>query len=684
MVKVYSKTLVDYGFSFPIIRKEILELPGNKPPTIRSLTANPSGGTVNKTSIITVATSDPENDPLTCSWTATGGSLSSTTGCGSVTWTAPGTPGTYSVSVGVTDNKLSHSPVSGSVTIAVSPNLPPTITSLIAYPSSITVNKPSTVTVFASDPENDSLTCAWSAMNGGALSPTTGCGPVVWTAPGTPGTYTISVSVTDNQPGHSLVTRTVDIVVSPNQPPTITSLTTPPSVTAGSTATIQVAASDPENDLLTCAWSSPNGGTLSSTTGCPSVSWTAPAFPGMYSVSVSVTDNQTGHSPVSALANILVYALNQPPEPPTGLSATDGTHTGWVGLTWTAPTTGGAPKGYKIYRYASNNPSAASQIGTTVGTSYNDYVVGDYNTYWYWVKAYNDVGTGPYSNGDSGYPTPFTATGGQVAVGLHHAIGLKSDGTVVAAGDVCGCGINDIYCSGCSLAFTNIVQIAAGDNHDVFLRSDGTVGARGDNSYGQCNVSSWTNIVQVAAAGLHTVGLKSDGTVVAVGYDNYGLVSGVGSWTNIAKVATGSFHTVGLKSNGTVVAVGYNNNGQLNVGSWTNIVQAAAGYNHTVGLKSNGTVVAVGYNNYGQLNVGSWTNIVHVTAAEYNTVGVKSDGAVVGVGRDNFNVLDGSWTNIVQVAMSSTELIGMELDGKAVIQGQIAYGLGAVFNWRLR
>lgn len=36
--------------------------------------------------------------------------------------------------------------------------------------------------------------------------------------------------------------------------------------------------------------------------------------------------------------------------------------------------------------------------------------------------------------------------------------------------------------------------IAAGRGHTVALKSDGTVVAVGDNTYGQCNVSSWHNI----------------------------------------------------------------------------------------------------------------------------------------------------------------------------------------------
>ena len=64
------------------------------------------------------------------------------------------------------------------------------------------------------------------------------------------------------------------------------------------------------------------------------------------------------------------------------------------------------------------------------------------------------------------------------------------------------------------------------------LRSDGTVVAAGWNDPGQCNVSSWTNIAAVAAGQDHTIGLRSDGTVVATGRDNANQCD-VNNWKNI-------------------------------------------------------------------------------------------------------------------------------------------------------
>ena len=74
--------------------------------------------------------------------------------------------------------------------------------------------------------------------------------------------------------------------------------------------------------------------------------------------------------------------------------------------------------------------------------------------------------------------------------------------------------------------------IAAGDYHTVGLKKDGTIVAAGENTNGQCDVSGWTEIVAVAAGGSHTVGLKADGTVVAVGYNKYGQCN-ISGWTDI-------------------------------------------------------------------------------------------------------------------------------------------------------
>ena len=65
--------------------------------------------------------------------------------------------------------------------------------------------------------------------------------------------------------------------------------------------------------------------------------------------------------------------------------------------------------------------------------------------------------------------------------------------------------------------------------HTVGLKADGTVVAAGNNAADQCNVSDWRDIVAITASDFHTVGLKLDGTVVAVGYNFLGQCN-VSDW----------------------------------------------------------------------------------------------------------------------------------------------------------
>ena len=194
-------------------------------------------------------------------------------------------------------------------------------------------------------------------------------------------------------------------------------------------------------------------------------------------------------------------------------------------------------------------------------------------------------------------PRPLNAE--SIKASNHHTVGLRSDGTVVAAGSNSygQCNVDE---------WSNIARIAAGAHHTVGLKKNGTVVAAGSNSYGQCNVNGWNNIARIAVSRYHTVGLRADGTVVATGSnDRYGECE-VNGWNNIAEIAAGAYNTVGLKKDGTVVATGSNNDGECNISEWTDIVAIAAGPRFALGLKSDGTVVAAGNNEYGQCNVESW------------------------------------------------------------------------------
>jgi len=165
----------------------------NKPPVIDSLT--PSATTVARGESCTIScvATDPDADILTYAWSATGGAIS---GTGStVTWVAPATEGTYTISVTVSDGE--GEPASDSCTIQVA-NIPPAIASLTPSATNVAPEESCTISCVASDDDGDTLTYEWSAT--GETIPGEG-NTVTWTAPATEGMYTISVTVSDGQGG---------------------------------------------------------------------------------------------------------------------------------------------------------------------------------------------------------------------------------------------------------------------------------------------------------------------------------------------------------------------------------------------------------------------------------------------------------------------------------------------------
>ena len=173
--------------------------------------------------------------------------------------------------------------------------------------------------------------------------------------------------------------------------------------------------------------------------------------------------------------------------------------------------------------------------------------------------------------------------------------------------------------------------VAAGDHFAVGIKPDGSCIAAGNP---KPNVSSWTGMCSLSACGDTVAGLRSDGTVVCSD-----PTLNVRNWTEIVQIDyfEGLWgedrHIVGLTSSGKVVAEGTNRYGECDVSGWEDIVDVAAGATHTVGLRSDGTVVACGNNEYGQCNVSDWVGIVDVAAARYAVYGLTSDGHILVTGQ---------------------------------------------------
>ncbi|MED9969104.1 MAG: TIR domain-containing protein [Ruminococcus sp.] len=223
-----------------------------------------------------------------------------------------------------------------------------------------------------------------------------------------------------------------------------------------------------------------------------------------------------------------------------------------------------------------------------------------------------------------------------------HTIGLKSNGTVVAAGiELRRRYKGNIVTSG-ELKISdwkNIVAIFSSSHHTLGLKSDGTVIATG-----QCDVTDWKDIVAITAEEETTIGLKSNGKVEVAGHHRSEEIL---KWNDMVSVSSGDNYTVGLKSNGTVVAIGsYKERGHYSfkkwndlVADWKDIVAIAAGNKYIVGLKSDGTVITTGYIGdrefyYGQCDVSNWKDIVAIAAGDHHTIGLKSDGTLIAIGKN--------------------------------------------------
>ncbi len=181
----------------------------NHPPQINPLSTSDERVIPLGHCTITCDAFDPDDDKLSYEWSASGGSISGTGPV--ITWTAPETADTYTITVEVKDDNGGES--TDSLTINVAPNNPPIIENLIAtaehrYLEEISTGykilkgKNCNIECIASDPDGDELSYEWAydGIYGSGNIP--GEGPVVtWTAPLRGGQVTVTVTVSDNYGG---------------------------------------------------------------------------------------------------------------------------------------------------------------------------------------------------------------------------------------------------------------------------------------------------------------------------------------------------------------------------------------------------------------------------------------------------------------------------------------------------
>ncbi len=258
---------------------------GVLPPVISQISVSPSnrviiGSTVN----ISVEAISSSGANLNYTWSASGGSLSSNSGR-AVVWTAPMSSGIYTITLTVSDGTNS---VSDNITIEVVDPDAPQINSLFAVPNPVVISKTSKITCIATDPNNLTLAYSWTSSSGTILS---GSSEVIWQAPSLPGTYQISVTVTNSKNANSSGTISVE-AVNPEAPQISNLSASASSVDSGGSITVTCYATDTYGLDLTYSWSaSAAGGGASGTFSGNgnSVTWNAPSVTSTKDVTITVT-----------------------------------------------------------------------------------------------------------------------------------------------------------------------------------------------------------------------------------------------------------------------------------------------------------------------------------------------------------------------------------------------------------
>ena len=250
----------------------------------------------------------------------TGATIDPATGAFTWTTTEPDGPGIYTMTVRVTDDGPGNLDHTQSVTITVDEDNTAPVLATIADQ---TVTEGDTVqfTATATDADLPTQTLTYSldagAPTGATIDPATGAFGWTTTEPDGPGIYTITVRVTDDGPGNLDHTQSVTITVDEDNTAPVLATIADQTVTEGDTVQFTATATDADLPTQTLTYSldagAPTGATIDPATGAFSWTTTEPDGPGIYTITVRVTDDGPGNLDHTQSVTITVDEDNTAP-----------------------------------------------------------------------------------------------------------------------------------------------------------------------------------------------------------------------------------------------------------------------------------------------------------------------------------------------------------------------------------